>query len=88
MENDKGIPHCKHSNQLAGSLTIAALHQGMTRIDQVQLNDDGERAFGLCGITPFIDYNHMAIVETANAVRTSLTQCSAQAKAAYLAWQQ
>ena len=88
MENDKGIPHSEHSDRLAGSLTVAALHQGMARIDQVQLSDNGERAFGLRGIPPLIDYSHMAVVETASAVRTPLAQCSAQAEAAYPAWQQ
>ena len=88
MENDKGIPHGEHSSRLAGALTIVALQQGMTRIDQVQLSDDGDHAFGLQGIAPLIGHHRMAVVETATAMRTPLAQCSAQAEAAYPTWQQ
>lgn len=88
MENDKGIPHGEHSARLAGAITVAALQQGVARIDQVHLSDDGERAFGVRSTPPLTDYSHMAVVDTATAVRTPLAQCSAQAEAAYPAWRQ
>jgi hypothetical protein len=88
MENDKGIPHGEHSSRLAGALTVVALQQGMACIDQVQLSDNGERAFGLQGIAPLIGHHCMAVVETATAMHTPLAQCSAQAEATYPAWQQ
>lgn len=88
METERGIPHGDHSERLAGALTVAALQQGMARIDQVHLSDNGERAFGVQGIAPLIDFNRMAVVETATAVRNPFTQSSAQAEAAYPAWQQ
>ena len=88
METERGISHGDHSDRLAGAVTVAALQQGMARIDQVQLSDNGEHAFGMQGVSSLVDFNRMAVVETATAIRTPLAECSAQAEATYPAWQQ
>jgi hypothetical protein len=63
----------QRSENLAAALAVAAHRQGLTRIDQVALSDDGTRAFALQrGST-----TQIAHVQTAAAVHISIAQSSA-----------
>jgi hypothetical protein len=76
IDADMGRVPDQHSNSLAGALTVAAKHQGLSRIDEVVINDDGSRAFAA---QHHAGYSTHAEVVTAEAVRTSLAQSSAAA---------
>lgn len=65
------------SENLAGALAVKAHTEGMTRVDQVALSEDGARAFAVQKGMPM----QTAHVQTSDAVQTSLAQSS-------LAWQQ
>lgn len=41
VEAERGIAHGRHSENLAGSLTVAAVHAGLQRIDRVEFNREG-----------------------------------------------
>lgn len=62
----------QQSNNLAAALTVAAKHQGMIRIDQVALSDDGANAFAVQLGT----LKYTAQVQTATAVNTPIAQSS------------
>lgn len=63
----------QQSNQLAGSLTVGAIKEGLTRIDHVALSDDASRAYAVQGelSSPF---KRAAEVPTQQAMTTSLEQ--------------
>lgn len=67
----------QYSANLAGALTVAAKTQGMARIDEVAIHDDGTRAFAAQNHGVFSTY---AEVPTAS-VTTPLVQSSAAALA-------
>lgn len=67
----------ERSDNLAGALVAKAHGEGMTRVDQVALSEDGARAFAVQNGVRM----QTAHVQTAEAVQTSLAQSSA-------AWQQ
>jgi len=66
----------RQSDQLAAALAVEASQQGLTRIDHVQLSDDGTRAYAVQG-----DLNsplkRVVDIDTAAAVNTSIEQSSA-----------
>jgi len=62
----------QQSNNLAAALTVAAKHEGLTRIDQVALSDDGSHAFAVQNGV----FKQTAQVQTAEAVHTSIAQSS------------
>jgi peptidoglycan hydrolase-like protein with peptidoglycan-binding domain len=65
----------QQSDQLAASLTVAARHEGMSRIDAVTLSADGSRAFAVQGAADS-PLRQIAHVQTAQAVNTSIEQSS------------
>ncbi|MDQ0010328.1 peptidoglycan hydrolase-like protein with peptidoglycan-binding domain [Luteibacter jiangsuensis] len=67
-----------HSENLAGSLTSAAVSTGMHRIDHVALNDDASRAYAIQGEarSPFKLH---AEVDVMQAIQTPLARSSAEA---------
>ncbi|WP_426285135.1 XVIPCD domain-containing protein [Luteibacter sp. E-22] len=69
-----------HSENLAGSLTSAAVNTGMHRIDHVALNDDASRAYAVQGEarSPFKQH---AEVDVMQAIQTPLARSSAEALA-------
>ena len=79
IDTDMGRVPDQHSNNLAGALTVAAKHQGLSRIDEVAINEDGSRAFVA---QHYRGYSTHAEVLTAEAVKTPLAQSSAAAMAA------
>lgn len=66
----------QHSDNLAGALTVAAKHQGMSRIDEVAISEVGSRAFAMQNHTGYRTY---AEVDTAEAIKMPLVQSSAVA---------
>ncbi|WP_395136032.1 XVIPCD domain-containing protein [Rhodanobacter sp. FW102-FHT14D07] len=60
------------SENLAAALAVAAREQGLQRIDQVMLSENGTRAFAL----EYGSFARMAHVQTAEAVRTSASESS------------
>lgn len=70
----------QRSDNLAGSLAVAAKAHGLSRIDHVVLSDDASRAFAVQGDlnSPFKRY---AEVNVAQAIATPLAQSGVQ-------WQQ
>ncbi|NYE30372.1 peptidoglycan hydrolase-like protein with peptidoglycan-binding domain [Rhodanobacter sp. K2T2] len=62
----------QHSDNLAAALTVAAKREGVTRIDQVVLNEDGSRAYAVQNDA----HKHYAQVQTAQAVHTPVAQSS------------
>ena len=62
----------QRSENFAAAVTVAARHEGLTRIDQVTLSEDGSRAFALQNDT----LGKFAHVQTAQAVHTSIAQSS------------
>lgn len=69
-----------HSENLAGSLTSAAVNTGMHRIDHVALNDDASRAYAVQGEarSPFKLH---AEVDVMQAIQKPLARSSAEALA-------
>jgi putative chitinase len=65
----------QQSDQLAASLTVAARHEGMSRIDAVTLSSDGSHAFAVQG-APDSPLRQVAHVQTAQAVNTPIEQSS------------
>jgi hypothetical protein len=63
------------SDQFAGSLTASAVTQGLTRIDQVALNDDASRAYAVQG-APNSPFKQVAEVNTQQALATPLEKSS------------
>jgi hypothetical protein len=63
------------SDQFAGSLTASAVTQGLTRIDQVALNDDASRAYAIQG-APNSPFKQVAEVNTQQALATPLEKSS------------
>ncbi|MEV8518928.1 peptidoglycan-binding protein [Dyella marensis] len=63
------------SDQIAGSVAVAAKQAGLTRVDQVMLSDDRSRVYAVQGDlnSPF---KQVAQVDTAQAASTSLQQSS------------
>lgn len=60
----------QYSNNLAAALTVAARRDGLNRIDQIALSEDGSRAFAVQdGLV-----RQFAHVQTAEAVNTSMAQ--------------
>lgn len=76
LDQSRGRASDQASDNLAGSLTVAARSQGLTSIDKVVLNGDGSRTYAVQG-----DANspakRLAEVQTAEAVRTPLDQSTA-----------
>ncbi|WP_426700975.1 XVIPCD domain-containing protein [Rhodanobacter sp. Col0626] len=70
LDARQGRTSDQHSNNLAAALTVAARRDGLDRIDQVALNDDGSRAFAVQNGVP----RQFAHVQTAEAVNTSMAQ--------------
>jgi peptidoglycan hydrolase-like protein with peptidoglycan-binding domain len=69
----------EHSDNLAAALTVAAKREGVTRIDQVVLNEDGSRAYA---VQSDANHKHFAQVLTAEAVNTPVAQSSQALQAA------
>ncbi|MDR6644135.1 peptidoglycan hydrolase-like protein with peptidoglycan-binding domain [Luteibacter sp. 1214] len=66
----------QQSHQLAGSVTVGAVREGMTRIDHIALSDDASRAYAVQGQlnSPF---KQIAEVQTQQAMATPLEQSTA-----------
>ncbi|MDQ0010318.1 putative chitinase/peptidoglycan hydrolase-like protein with peptidoglycan-binding domain [Luteibacter jiangsuensis] len=67
-----------HTSMIAGSLTAAAVTNGMQRIDHVALSDDASRAYAMQGDakSPF---KQVAEIDVLQAARTPLAQSSVEA---------
>ncbi len=63
---------------IAGSLTAAAVTNGMQRIDHVALSDDASRAYAMQGDSKS-PFKQVAEVDVLQATRTPLAQSSAEA---------
>ena len=74
LDARQGRASDQQSNNLAAALTVAAKHEGLDRIDQVALSEDGSRAFAVQNGV----FKQTAQVQTADAVHTPVAQ-SAQA---------
>ena len=72
LDARQGRTSDQQSNNLAAALTVAAKHEGLTKIDQVALSDDGSRAFAVQNGA----FKQTAQVQTAEAVHTSIAQSS------------
>lgn len=68
----------QHSDNLAGALTVAAKAKGMSRIDAVGVQPDGERA---SAAQHHVGYSTYADVATLTAIHTPLAESSAAALA-------
>ena len=73
MDAERGRIPDQHSDNLAAALTVQARRNDLTRIDQVALGPDGDRAFA---VQHGVLTRH-AQVPTAEAVQTSIEQSSA-----------
>ncbi|MGF6712202.1 putative chitinase [Luteibacter sp. W1I16] len=67
-----------HTSMIAGSLTAAAVANGMQRIDHVALSDDASRAYAMQGDSKS-PFKQVAEVDVLQATRTPLAQSSAEA---------
>lgn len=77
LDAEHGRTPDRYSANLAGALTAAAKAEGLSRIDRVQLSEDGSRAFASQqGIGPLLQRH--AMVDTAQAVHTSIEQSTQQ----------
>lgn len=76
LDAEHGRAPNQHSDNLAGSLTVAARDAGMNRIDHVVLSDDASRAWAVQGDlrSPFKQYTS---VGTEQGLNTSIAQSSA-----------
>jgi peptidoglycan hydrolase-like protein with peptidoglycan-binding domain len=72
LDTRQGRTSDQQSNNLAAALTVAAKHEGLSRIDQVALSEDGSRAFAVQNGA----FKQTAQVPTAEAVHTSVAQSS------------
>lgn len=79
IDADMGRPSDQHSANLAAALAVAAKAQGLTRIDNVAISEDGSRTFAMQETSPI---RAMASVSTAQAVNTSIEQSSMAAHTA------
>lgn len=70
LDKRQGRISDQHSNNLAAALTFAARHDGLNRIDQVALSEDGSRAFAVQNGV----FKQFAQVQTAEAVNTPMAQ--------------
>ena len=66
----------QYSDSLAGVLAVAAKHKGISRIDEVAIDEGGTRAFAAQNHTGYSTY---AGVDTATAIKIPLAQSSADA---------
>jgi len=73
MDAERGRIPDQHSDNLAAALTVQARRNDLTRIDQLALGPDGDRAFA---VQHGVLTRH-AQVPTAEAVQTSIEQSSA-----------
>lgn len=82
-EATRGIVHGRHSENLAGSLTVAAVHAGLQRIDRVEFNREGCLARGV-QVSALRDEPGLnrstAAVDTHAAIRQPLQASSQQAR--------
>ncbi|HEV7123271.1 MAG TPA: glucosaminidase domain-containing protein [Rhodanobacter sp.] len=76
IDADMGRVPDQHSNNLAGALTVATKQQGLSRIDEVAINEDGSRAFVAQHHTGYSTHTE---VVTAEAIKIPLAQSSAAA---------
>lgn len=78
LDANMGRSPDEQSSQLAAGLVVAAKHEGMTKIDNVMLSEDGSRAFAQQG-ERVSSLKHIAYVQTAEAVNTPVAQSTATA---------
>lgn len=76
IDADMGRVPDQSSSNLAGALTVAAKNRGLSRIDQLAINEDGSRAFVA---QHHGGYSIQADVVVTEAIRTPLAQSSAAA---------
>jgi hypothetical protein len=76
LDAEHGRTPNQQSDNLAGSLTVAARDAGMNRIDHVVLSDDASRAWAVQGDlrSPFKQYTNVGVEQGLN---TSIAQSSA-----------
>ena len=70
----------QQSDQLAAGLVVAAKREGLSRVDNVMLSEDGSRAFAVQGKLDS-PLRQIAHVQTAEAVNTPIDKSSAAAQA-------
>lgn len=75
IDADMGRRPDQHSDNLAGGLTVAAKHKGMSRIDEVAINEDGSRAYAAQNHAGYRTYAEV----TTEATKTPLAQSSGAA---------
>ena len=82
-EARRHVAHGPHSERLAGSMAVAAMHANLTRIDRVELNTAGTLARAV-QVSPVRDEPALnrttAAVDTHAALRQSLQASSQQAR--------
>lgn len=80
LDANLGRTSDRHSEQLAAGLVVVAKREGLTKIDNVVLSEDGSRAFAVQGKLDS-PLRQIAHVQTAEAVNTPIDKSSAAAQA-------
>jgi len=78
LDTEHGRQSGPHTSMIAGSLTAAAVTNGMQRIDHVTLSGDACRAYAVQGDTKS-PFKQVAEVDVLQATQTPLAQSSAEA---------
>jgi peptidoglycan hydrolase-like protein with peptidoglycan-binding domain len=81
LDAQHGRPTNQQSLNLAAALAVEAKQQGMTRIDQIALGDNGNRAYIAQNPRSPMETATYGSVDTATAVHTPIAQSSAAAAA-------
>lgn len=79
--NAHGHPTEQQQRNLAAALVVEAKHEGLTRIDQVALGDDGQRVYIAQHPTSPMEQAKLASVDTVTALQTPMARSSALAAA-------
>lgn len=76
LDAQHGHPTNQQSLNLAAALAVEAKHQGMTRIDQVALGDNGSRAYIAQHPTSPMETAKFGSVDTVTALQTPMSRSS------------
>lgn len=80
MECERGIASGRHSEHVAGAVTVQAVREGLQRVDRVELNDSGSLVRGVqVGMRDETALNRSTQpLETAQAARQTVAESSRQ----------
>jgi hypothetical protein len=79
LDAEHGRATDQHSLNLAAALAVEAKREGLSRIDQVLLNDDASRTFAVQNATSMLEPTRLASVDTMTALQTPMAQSAAHA---------